>query len=135
MSDDDKDNSTQATKWIFSTYKNANDRAIAGSMFTTKDVTVKDGRTYDENGYIYRDYTSVAWYKLSNRKLSKDGKNKRYETAQTLTKQGYTAEQVVATYVELDKLSKKSEWQKYLKEHGFDNEQIHLFLWSRGWAK
>lgn len=135
MSDDDKDNSTQATKWIFSTYKNANDRAIAGSMFTTKDVTIKDGRTYDENGYIYRDYTSVAWYKLSNRTLSKDGKNKRYETAQTLTKQGYTAEQVVETYVELDKLSKKSEWQKYLKEHGFDNEQIHLFLWSRGWAK
>ncbi len=134
-SDDDKDNATQATKWIFNTYKSANDRAIAGQMFTTKDVTVKNGRTYDENGYIYRDYTSVAWYKLSNRTLSKDGKNKRYETAQTLTKQGYTAEQVVATYVELDKLSKKSEWQKYLKGHGYNEEQIHLFLWSRGWAK
>lgn len=135
MNDDDKDNSTQAVKWIFSEYKNANDRAIAGTMFTTKTVTVKDGRTYDENGYIYRDYTSVAWYKLSNRTLSKDGMNKRYEAAKEMTQFGYTAEQIVAMYVDLDKYSKKSEWTSYLKDKGLTQEQINIILWSRGWYK
>lgn len=129
------DDAKRYREWVFKTFTSANDRAVAESLYITKELTIKDGRSYDENGYIYRDYTSVAWYKLSNRTLSKDGKNKRYETAQTLTKQGYTAEQVVATYVELDKLSKKTEWKQYLKDHGFTDEQINLFLWSNGWAK
>jgi hypothetical protein len=133
--DEDKDNATQYTTWIFNTYKSANDRAIAGAIYSSKPVTIKDGRTYDENGYIYRDYTSAAWYKLSNRTLSKDGVNKRYEAAKLLEQDGYTAEQTVAAYVELDKLSKKSEWQAWLKDHGYTNDQIKTFLWSRGWAK
>lgn len=133
--DDDKDNATQYATWVFNTYKNAKDRAVAGAIYTTKPVTVKDGRTYDENGYIYRDYTSAAWYKLSNRTLSKDGVNKRYEAAKLLEKDGYTAEKTVAAYVELDKLSKKSEWQKWLKDNGYTNDQIKIMLWSRGWAK
>ena len=134
-SDDDKDNTTQYATWVFNTYKSVKDRAIAGAIYTTKPVTVKDGRTYDENGYIYRDYTSAAWYKLSNRTLSKDGVNKRYEAAKLLEKDGYTAEKTAAAYVELDKLSKKTEWQKWLKDNGYTNDQINIFLWSRGWAK
>jgi hypothetical protein len=133
--DDDKDNATQYATWVFNTYKNPQDRAIASAIFTEKPVTVKDGRTYDENGYIYRDYTSAAWYKLSNRKLSNDGVNKRYEAAKLLEKDGYTAEKTVAAYVELDKLSKKTEWQKWLKDNGYTNDQIKIMLWSRGWAK
>jgi hypothetical protein len=133
--DDDKDNATQYATWVFNTYKDAKDRAIAGAIYTTKPVTVRDGRTYDENGYIYRDYTSAAWYKLSNRTLSKDGVNKRYEAAKLLEKDGYSAEKTVAAYVELDKLSKKTEWQKWLKDNGYTNDQIKIMLWSRGWAK
>ena len=122
-------------EWLFKNVSDPHQRAVLDYQVIGRAAKVEGAVTYKDNGTVYRDYTNANWYKLSNRKASSDGTNKRYDAAKKLEQTGLTVDKTVAIYDKLDELTKKAEWTEYLKAQGLTDEQIHLFLWSRGWYK
>ena len=133
-SDGEDDGSSKAIfrEWLFDAYKNANDRAILDASISDKDLTVKNGKTYDDLG-MYHDYSSPAWYELTSGSRSKDGTYKRYEAAKQLEKMGITPERTVELYRGLKGKSTKSEWKDYLTGQGLTKDQVTVILNARGW--
>lgn len=122
-------------EWLFKNVTKPEDRAILEYQVIGQASKVEGAVTYRESGTVYRDYTNESWYKLSQHSLAKDGTNKRYDAAKKLEQTGLTVDKTVELYDGLKDLTKKAEWKEYLKAHGLTDEQVNIFLWSRGWAK
>ena len=121
--------------WLFTNVTDSHQRAVLEYQVIGQASKVEGSVTYRESGVVYRDYTNEAWFKLSEHNLAKDGTNKRYEAGKQLEKTGLSIDKTVAIYDGLKDLTKKAEWTEYLKKQGLTDEQINIFLWSRGWAK
>lgn len=122
-------------EWLFRNVDDPHQRAVLDYQVIGRAAKVEGAITYRDSGTVYRDYTNEAWYKLSQHSLAKDGTNKRYDAGKRLEKTGLPVEKTVAIYDGLKDLTKKAEWTEYLKKQGLTDEQVNIFLWSRGWAK
>ena len=120
-------------EWLFKNVSDPHQRAVLEYQVIGQASKVEGSVTYRESGTVYRDYTNEAWFKLSEHNLAKDGTNKRYEAGKQLEKTGLSVDKTVAIYDGLKDLTKKAEWKEYLKAQGLTDEQITIFLWSRGW--
>jgi hypothetical protein len=132
---DDYSRNDDFRAWLFANVTSPEQRAILEYQVIGTAKKVEGSVTYRDSGVVFRDYTNESWFKLSEHNLSKDGTNKRYEAGKRLEKTGLSVDKTVAIYDALAEYTKKAEWTNYLKEQGLSNEQITIFLWSRGWAK
>lgn len=132
---DDYSRNDDFRAWLFANVDSPEQRAILEYQVIGTASRVEGSITYRESGTVYRDYTNESWFKLSEHNLAKDGTNKRYEAGKRLEKTGLSVDNTVAIYDALAAYTKKSEWTEYLKKQGLTDEQINIFLWSRGWAK
>ena len=115
--------------WLFENVKSPENRAVLEYHVLGRASSVEGAVTYRQDGSVYRDYTNESWYTLST------NKSKRYEAGKRLEKTGLSVEKTVEIYNGLADYTKKAEWKEYLKKQGLTDEQITIFLWSRGWAK
>jgi hypothetical protein len=120
-------------EWLFKNVDSPEQMAVLEYQVIGQASSVKGAITYRDSGVVYRDYTNASWFKLSEHNLSKDGTNKRYEAGKQLEKTGLKVDKTVAIYDGLKELTKKAEWIDYLKKQNLDDDQIRIFLWSRGW--
>ena len=115
--------------WLFENVKSPESRAVLEYHVLGRASSVEGAVTYRQDGSVYRDYTNESWYTLST------NKSKRYEAGKRLEKAGLSVDKTVEIYNGLADYTKKAEWKEYLKKQGLTDEQITIFLWSRGWAK
>ena len=132
---DDYSRNDDFREWLFANVDSPEQRAVLEYQVIGTAKKVEGAVTYRESGVVFRDYTNESWFKLSEHNLAKDGTNKRYEAGKRLEKTGLSVDKTVAIYDSLAEYTKKSEWTEYLKKQGLTDEQINIFLWSRGWAK
>jgi hypothetical protein len=132
---DDYSRNDDFRAWLFANVDSPEQRAVLEYQVIGTASRVEGSITYRESGTVYRDYTNESWFKLSEHNLAKDGTNKRYEAGKRLEKTGLSVDKTVAIYDALGNYTKKAEWVEYLKKQGLTEEQINIFLWSRGWAK
>ena len=132
---DDYSRNDDFRAWLFANVTSPEQRAILEYQVIGTAKKVEGSVTYRDSGVVFRDYTNESWFKLSEHNLSKDGTNKRYEAGKRLEKTGLSVDKTVAIYDALAEYTKKAEWTEYLKKQGLTDEQVNIFLWSRGWAK
>lgn len=120
-------------EWLFKNVDDPHQKAVLEYQVIGQASSVKGAITYRDSGVVYRDYTNESWFKLSEHNLAKDGTNKRYEAGKQLEKTGLKVDKTVTIYDGLKELTKKAEWIDYLKNQNLNDDQIRIFLWSRGW--